>query len=184
MTDRTPLDLTSCDREPIHIPGSIQPFGYLLAVDAAGRVVYASANLPEILDREVSSILDHPLSELIGFELQSLPPQLAFGDRVFDISIRQSGAVVIVEFEPTGHVELDIVLESFRGITASETVREISEKAVSVVRHLCGFDRVMLYRFLPDGTGVVIAEDVRPDVDSYLGLHYPATDIPEQARAL
>ncbi len=52
------------------------------------------------------------------------------------------------------------------------------------MRALTGFDRVMVYRFDPDGSGEVIAESARSSLDPYLGLHYPASDIPKQARAL
>ncbi len=52
------------------------------------------------------------------------------------------------------------------------------------MRALTGFDRVMVYRFDPDGSGEVIAEAARAGLEPYLGLHYPASDIPQQARVL
>lgn len=47
-----------------------------------------------------------------------------------------------------------------------------------------GFDRIMIYKFDPDGNGEVIAESTRSSMESFLGLNYPAADIPQQARAL
>ncbi|MDB6015359.1 MAG: putative bacteriophytochrome [Gammaproteobacteria bacterium] len=52
------------------------------------------------------------------------------------------------------------------------------------MRVATGFDRAMVYRFLPDGSGVVAAEDATNGLESFLGLHYPASDIPKQAREL
>jgi light-regulated signal transduction histidine kinase (bacteriophytochrome) len=52
------------------------------------------------------------------------------------------------------------------------------------VRGLTGFDRVMVYRFDPDWNGEVVAEERRDDLEPFLGLHFPASDIPAQARAL
>lgn len=54
--------------------------------------------------------------------------------------------------------------------------------AAREMRALTNFDRVMIYRFDSDGSGEVIAEAARGGVEPYLGLHYPASDIPQQAR--
>jgi two-component system, chemotaxis family, sensor kinase Cph1 len=69
-------------------------------------------------------------------------------------------------------------------IQRTQNLAELSQQAVQIIRSTTGFDRVMLYRFDPDGSGHVIAEDKSADSESFLGLHYPATDIPKQAKEL
>jgi two-component system, chemotaxis family, sensor kinase Cph1 len=69
-------------------------------------------------------------------------------------------------------------------IQRTQDLAELSQQAVQIIRNTTGFDRVMLYRFDPDGSGHVIAEDKSADSESFLGLHYPATDIPKQAKEL
>jgi len=70
------------------------------------------------------------------------------------------------------------------GLQKATNFDELCTQLVTNVRHITGFDRVMIYRFSPSGSGEVIAEALRPDLGPYLGLHYPASDIPMQARQL
>lgn len=180
-------DLSACEKEPIHIPGSIQPYGYLFVVDGQGNICQASQNSSELLGGPLDELLGVSASVRLGFHADHPPTQATFGDRVFDVSVRLSGAVKIVELEPAGEMSVDpatAIRELTVNLPNAETIRELSVHVVRLVRTLCGFDRVMVYRFLPDDTGVVIAEEVAPDIPSYLGLHYPASDIPPQARAL
>lgn len=69
-------------------------------------------------------------------------------------------------------------------IQNTQTLAELSQQTVAIIRTLTGFDRVMMYRFDEDGSGHVIAENKREGIDSFLGLHYPASDIPKQAKEL
>src|SRR4029077_11509908 len=64
------------------------------------------------------------------------------------------------------------------------TVQELANVVVEGVKRVTGFDRVMFYRFDEVGDGSVDAEAVAPGLEPYLGLHYPASDIPQQARRL
>lgn len=63
-------------------------------------------------------------------------------------------------------------------------IQLLCDKVVECLRELTGFDRVMVYKFHEDEHGEVVAESKRPDLDPYLGLHYPATDIPQASRFL
>src|SRR4051812_27269059 len=64
-TPPAPVDITTCDREPIHIPGAIQPHGFLVALDAATWAVrYASENLGDYLRLEATAALGRPVEEL------------------------------------------------------------------------------------------------------------------------
>ena len=108
-------------------------------------------------------------------------------DQDFDVAIHQSGREVILEFEPSGGeptaplaVLRTMALRVERQATLAAVYREVSRQ----VRGLTGFDRVMVYRFDEDGAGEVVAESINQGFTSYLGLRYPASDIPVQARAL
>jgi two-component system, chemotaxis family, sensor kinase Cph1 len=69
-------------------------------------------------------------------------------------------------------------------IQNTQTLTELAQQTVATIRTLTGFDRVMLYRFEKDGSGNVIAEAKSDPIESFLGLHYPASDIPQQAKEL
>lgn len=203
MTDQT-VDLTSCDREPIHIPGRIQSFGFLLALRNDFTIVAHSANAAEFLKR--SALIGSPLRDVFSREtLTHIRERLMLAqgpDSVerlfavslrpdmppFDLAIHRSGNHLVVEGEPS---ETDSTLNSgevVRSMLArlrnTHNFDVFCQTAARQIRWLTGFDRVMVYRFAPDGAGEVIAEAAEPTLESFLGLHYPASDIPKQARIL
>jgi two-component system, chemotaxis family, sensor kinase Cph1 len=202
-------DLTTCDREPIHIPGSIQPHGVLLVVDRrdlyieqiAGDTQSLLGVPPEqAIAAPLSTILD---AEAVSFVLERLGSPSAFvapimrlgigscsGPRPLDLTLHAMDRTVIVELETARRTltssgdpiaQLKTLLSAVQ-LTAS--VGECCSAAAVAMRAATGFDRAMVYRFLPDGSGVVAAEDAAPGLESFLGLHYPASDIPKQAREL
>ncbi|MGN8094119.1 GAF domain-containing protein [Methylobacterium sp. 22177] len=200
-----PVDLTSCDREPIHVLGTVQPFGFLLAVSSDWILVRASANAQEWLGRPAEDLLGLPLDAIVDREaihllrghLQTLRGPDAvdrvFGVRlvpdkpVFDIALHVSGGAIIIEAEPSAPEHLsagNLVRNMVSRLQQTAEFEPLCREAARQMRALTGFDRVMVYRFAPDGSGEVIAEAVRSGLDRYLGLHYPASDIPKQARAL
>jgi chemotaxis family two-component system sensor kinase Cph1 len=200
-------DLTLCDREPIHIPGSIQPHGALLALDPGDlRVMQAGGDTKGLLGAVPEALLGAPvtrvltagqaaqLRRLIGSGRLMARPMHAFGmparagRPARDAVLHQSGAVLVLEIEPRSIREPDdalaLVHAMLRQVQTAATVQIFCEAIAAEVRAVCGFDRVMIYRFMPDGAGAVVAEARGDDIDSFLGLHYPASDIPKQARAL
>ena len=78
-------------------------------------------------------------------------------------------------------VQAQRVIQALR---LSRTSIGLCSIVVNEIRRITGFDRVMVYRFDEDGSGNIIAENRGPDVESFLGLKYPASDIPQQARRL
>ena len=200
-TADSPLDLTACDREPIHGPGAIQPHGLLLVAHGDGdHAVVAGAG--DLEQRLRADWLGQPLATLIGQEvgplLDSLPgglkavmPDTVVGrDERFTVSLHRSGAYLLVELEPVGVdpttaaatlAWLDAVVGSFERAVDKQT---LCSRAAAAYRTLTGFDRVMIYQFLDDGAGVVVAEDRAPHLATFLNHHFPASDIPQQARAL
>jgi two-component system, chemotaxis family, sensor kinase Cph1 len=200
-----PVDLTSCDREPIHVPGSIQPHGVLLCVREPDLVVTnVSANIAASLGRGAAAVVGAPLSDLLDAaslacvrsalaerrpaQRNPLPVVASNGARFDGIVHRHLGATILElertqtpDDEPAGHVTLRTALADLQ---LASTVLELSTSVVETVRRLTGFDRVMVYRFDEDGHGSVVAESKKDGCEPYLGLHYPASDIPAQARQL
>ena len=197
------LDPSFCEREPIHVPGAIQPHGAVIAALADGWLVtHASANLVDVLGRPAEAVLGRPLRDALGdavFQVlrdagsrdrtvlslvQALP---GTDGRALHLSAHRSGARICVDIEPVfpepGHrppmTIVHSVLDTFRQATSQ---KELCELAIRGLRSITGYDRVMVYRFGEGGHGEVIAEVHAPQLEPYLGNHYPTTDIPPQAR--
>ncbi|WP_105382293.1 HWE histidine kinase domain-containing protein [Neorhizobium alkalisoli] len=198
------VDLTNCDREPIHIPGSIQPHGCLLACDAAGAVIVQhSENVPEMLSvprdlngRRLEDIIGgeaaHALRNALATCDDPARPALRHGLRLasggsFDVSIHQLNSKVILEFEPAS-TDSDQPLEVARMLISRvrnmTSLDRLIENGARLMYAMLGYDRVMIYRFEEDGAGKVISEYKRRDLESFKGQYFPAGDIPKQARAL
>jgi light-regulated signal transduction histidine kinase (bacteriophytochrome)/CheY-like chemotaxis protein len=198
------VDLLNCDREPIHLLGAVQRFGFLLSVARDWSVVRASENVQDFLGISADKIVGRPLDAFIDDEqVHDIRSRLQisvgtgiverlFGKRLrgdgppFDIAVHQSGREFVLEFEPSCG-EAGASLASLRAMiarverAAPQTMFwEVSRQ----IRALTGYDRVMVYRFDEDGAGEVVAEAAGGGFTSFLGLHYPASDIPSQARAL
>ena len=199
------VDLTNCDREPIQIPGLIQPFGFLVAFTADWMVSRVSANIAHFIGMEPAAMLGKPVAAIFCEQaihaMRNRLTMLRGADAVerifglelikgrgrFDLGVHFCGDGVIVEAEPaTGDdVEASTLVRSMISrLGQTDALKTFYREGARQVRALTGFDRVMVYRFDGEGAGEVIAEALRPGVDSFLGLNYPASDIPQQARAL
>ena len=200
-------DLTNCDREPIHILGRVQSYGCLIAVSSDWMITFASENCTDVLGLDPVSIVGTRFVNVFPGEtvhhlrtkMQVLSYQTGAArlfsyraledDRLFDISISQSDQNIIFEFEPrdapherdTGGATVRALIGRVKRHTAIE---DVFREAVRAIKMLSGFDRVMAYKFNDDDSGTVIAEAAEPDQEPFLGLRYPASDIPKQARAL
>ena len=212
-TDRaSDAALATCHREPIHIPSSIQPHGVLLALGLPDlRVVQASANVAAWLNQDPDSILNQPVETALGAEIAArLRAALSDGSiernpvtitgagvetggvaRLFEVIAHLAGAVIIVELEPTPADEAtlsrrlySLVRSLLARIEAEPNVVTVCQVAAVEIRRITGVDRVLIYQFDTNWDGRVVAEDRNDVLPSYLGLKFPATDIPEQARAL
>ncbi|TGE09500.1 ATP-binding protein [Hymenobacter fodinae] len=202
-----PITLTNCDREPIHIPGSVQPYGFLLCLDpATKRVVHVSENTQALIGISAPDLLGSSLDQFLNpatlAELTALWPTLTesaklLGTRLeqvegqpfYKLIVHRYDQLLWLEFEPvaeTGTSVLDLPsLNIALGQMLSATsVLEFCQHAANQIRDITGFDRVVVYRFAEDASGEVVAEAKREDLEPFLGLHYPATDIPQQARAM
>ena len=192
------VDLTACDREPIHIPGSIQPHGLLIVADAATMAVVAGAG--DIETRLAAEWLGRPIATLIGQAIDTAAldtgASTVVGDDIqgvaerFSVALHRVGALIVAELEPIATEPMSAaaviaMLDDMAGIfERAADLQTLCARAATTFRTITGYDRVMVYRFLDEGAGRVVAEDHAPDLGSFLHHHFPATDIPVQARAL
>jgi light-regulated signal transduction histidine kinase (bacteriophytochrome)/CheY-like chemotaxis protein len=205
LMNRSTVDLTNCDREPIHLLGAIQPIGFLLALTLDWIVARTSTNVAEFLDNTDGGLIGRPLNEIfLGETIHSLRNRLAtlrgpndvdkiFDTKLtergsfFDIAIHKSGGQIIIEAQPSTDRHGDttsIVRSMISRLEIMEDPESFYREGARQVRALTGFDRVMVYRFAEDGSGEVVAETCKPGIGSFKGLRYPASDIPVQAREL
>ncbi len=196
------MDLTECDREPIHIPGAIQGHGVLIiVVEPELTIANVSVNVRDFFGVEPLATIGRPLARLIGPGAESTvaaglrrgtlsafnPIRVVVGERAFDAILHRNGPTTIVELEPNEAPAAkndELLRPVLTRLQAATRLSELLAIAVEEIRTLTGFDRVMAYRFLEDGHGEVVQEARAQDLDPYLGQHYPATDIPIQARRL
>lgn len=204
------VDLDNCSREPIHIPGAIQPHGVFMALDpSSGVILQISENCERHLQRAPSEILGASIEALMPGEVYGLLRKALRSDDLrktnpidltflvhdhqlhFDGILHHSEGLVILELEPKTQQQLidfpsyyHNVRESILSLQNTRTIDEACATVVAQVRRLCGFDRVDLYKFDAEWNGNVIAESRAPTMDSYLHQRFPASDIPEQARRL
>jgi light-regulated signal transduction histidine kinase (bacteriophytochrome) len=193
-----------CDKEPIHQLGRVQSFGFFVSVDSQGVITHISSNAKLSCSLNANALLGTSLWELIGREAShslrgalhqstiinkpcriyslSLPTI----NTLFDVSVHQNGMNAIFEFEESNHTQVqdNILAAMMNQITGPKDLQDLFDVLVTGIKVITGFDRVMVYQFLDDGSGEVIAEMKESDMSSFLGLRYPASDIPKQARAL
>ncbi|GAB3761966.1 light-regulated signal transduction histidine kinase (bacteriophytochrome) [Nocardioides ginsengisegetis] len=205
-----PADLTNCEDEPIHIPGAIQPHGMLLAVDPPTMLVaVASANCEELVGVAAEEAVGGTLASLVGEAVEdavrrrldeatfrepliiSLPETLpgSLAGREVDVTLHRSATRLVIEIETVGRPRsVLLTYQSARSamarLSAEKSTVGLAAQLAREVAALTDFDRVMVYRFDRQWNGEVIAEERRADLNPFLGLHYPATDIPAQARRL
>ena len=206
-------NLTNCEREPIHLAGAVQPHGALLLLAEGGlRVLQASANTPAVLGVAPAELLGQPLTRLggdvasrvteglPGLGRDPLPLSVRVGQGSAPTGLdatlhRPPGGGLVLELEPRdgpAHVHTPLegdngaatLADAVRRITGSASIQTLADTLVKLVSELTGYDRIMVYRFDADDHGQVIAECCDPKLLPLLGHHYPASDIPAQARAL
>lgn len=199
--------LEVCAQEPIHIPGSIQPHGLLIAFDPVSSVIqHVSENSETFLLAPPEEILGRTIGDVFGPERSTVllnattkPPLeplessvIELNGKLHDVVANRAGAKTILEFEPQP-VDKEYSSDKFYyeqlrsfavGVREAKSVNELYDLIVREIFKLTGIDRVKLYKFDAEWNGEVVAEAKTDYMPSYLGLHFPASDIPEQARRL
>jgi chemotaxis family two-component system sensor kinase Cph1 len=205
IVNRDIVNLDNCEQEPIHIPGSIQPHGFLLGLKEKNFIIdYCSANCAEYLGIQHTEVLGRDFKDLFGPEaetalvtyinegrmLSSSLLRLNLQDKDYLCTLHNSNAIFVLEAEPIDAAEknasqvYDQTSQFLNYMSDTHTLRELCNLVANGTRELTGYDRVMIYRFDEDYNGEVFAESRRDDLEPFLGLHYPHTDIPVQARQL
>ena len=206
------VDSTNCDKEPIHILGKIQGHGFLIGVNNKDHHInyisentavyinddplkYLGKHIDEIdVQMNISNYEDKlKLSQIIvlglgrGFETIN-PFYLELGGKQFNLIIKNSANIYLLEFEPCNNKEeFDVqktIGRSISEILAQSGLHNMLNIAAREIKKIIQYDRVMIYQFGEDGHGEVVAEEKNSDLKPFLGMHYPASDIPKQAREL
>jgi len=205
IVNRNIVNLTNCEREPIHIPGSIQPHGFLIGVDAdtkkinfcsGNSEIYCGLSYDFLLGKSFGEAFGESNRQLLADHVENtkldsaLPQQLLLNGKVFLFSIHKSNNTFILEAEPENiqnNINENVYSQSVKFVSymnSTSTLKELCGLVAKGTREITGYDRVMVYRFDKEYNGEVFAESCREDIEPFLGLHYPHTDIPPQAREL
>ncbi|MEC7816440.1 MAG: ATP-binding protein [Pseudomonadota bacterium] len=196
------FDFQRCEDEPIRTPGAIQSHGAVVLLDAESYAVTGySDNAADMITRATGlpvgnwSSDSEPLSSLVLPIKEAIRNGAAWplrqthfrGTRLWQTTVSKRGRRLILELE-TGRRQVDTTVGDLAQLIAqvksARSINELVQTASVAVRSITGFDRVMVYKFAEDWHGEVIAESLASDMPGYLGLHFPASDIPAQARAL
>ena len=194
-------DLSNCEREQIHLAGSIQPHGVLLRLDEPSLIiVQISANAPEIL--AAGDLVGQPLAALQGDIEDKIRPYLDEPLDALPVAVRchvgedhravdgllhrPSSGGLIIELERAGPmVDLSNDVEvALKKLVSAPSLRRLADDTAATLKALTGYDRVMVYRFDEEGHGEVYAEMRESHLEAFLGNRYPASDIPQMARRL
>jgi PAS domain S-box-containing protein len=203
-------DLTNCERELIHLAGSIQPYGCLLVVSPGLQIIQYSENVERHLGIHGAMLVNRALG-VLGGDLADVVHEAASDDlterprhvkcwtdtggrrREHDGSVhRLKTGEIVIELEPVAPdapVESvdelrDHLADAVQRFSGMLTIAALSDAVAQHFRNLTGYNRVMVYKFDPDGHGEIIAEAREQTLDPLLGHRYPATDIPQRARDL
>jgi two-component system, chemotaxis family, sensor kinase Cph1 len=190
--------IEQCEQEQLHLSGAIQPHGALVVSSLEGLVSHVSANIIDWLgaDAHIGHWLGQPLPAFLQEVLTSAPP-LNQGERYigqgntehqeFDVVLSHNGEQLLFELYPVDpHADPMPMMGDLAPVPDDQlALQEQCQQLMDALLAMSGFDRVLYYRFMPEGDGEVSAEARQPNVEgSYLGLRFPASDIPQVARKL
>ena len=199
--------LEGCASEPVHIPGTIQPIGVLIACEKTeGLLRFASENAEELFGQPLSSLWSTPVRDLLGAEIWHAAQNFdSLGDQAVkrsfagiwstaeaehSVYITDSGDFITFEIEDASerpHMHADMVREQtflVGQIQQCSSQQKLFDLTTRLLRHVTGFDRVMIYKFDAHWNGQILAESRLRSMEPFMGLCFPHWDIPVQARSL
>jgi chemotaxis family two-component system sensor kinase Cph1 len=210
--DSQDINLTTLKQPSIHILTNIQPHGVLLVLQEPDlTVLQASSNTLQAFGVAVADVIGKPLDEILdAYQVDRFRESLSTNNLDFvnptKVWVRRKGddylvldaifhrsanGFLVLELEPALTQEsipflsfYHLAKASIGQLEATADLRDFCQIIVHEVRKVTGFDRVMLYKFDDDGHGEVVAEEKLDDMEPYLGLHYPESDIPKPARKM
>lgn len=204
IVNRDIVNLTNCDHEPIHIPGKIQPHGFLLGITLQWKIDFCTENVSVYFDIPHTQMLGQDFAAIFGANAQdeiltytngdefrdAFPLEIELLGKLFQINIHKSNGVYILEAELL-FADREKLADAYKQtiqfvsqMNKTKSLKDLCALVAQGTREITGYDRVMIYRFDEQYNGEVFAEDCREDLEPFLGLHYPHTDIPAQAREL
>ena len=199
------MNFIECHEEPIHIPGSIQSFGYLIGIDADSRTItFFSRNISDIFNIGSSDelfgrkITDFPESfqSIIDSEIytsldrftrrknETYFDKIFINEKEYHFSVFKSESHIFLEFEEVLINPNKRISNKYDNFYIIDNEKELWNHLLETLAKVVNYDRMMVYKFMMDGSGKVIAEKKNEEMESFLGLHYPESDIPKQARDL
>jgi chemotaxis family two-component system sensor kinase Cph1 len=210
MEQKKNFDSEFCGSLPLHLINQIQPYGLLLVVKRSDfSIIQVSENIETLIGLLPKEVVNKPLAQLVtGAQFEKLaekfsrdidgkiPLRFTFKTTAKQVDflalVQAKDDYLLIELEQSapeanGYLFTDIYQEikfAMAEINAAETVVDISNRAIAELKRLSGFDKIMVYKFDEDWNGEVIAESTDEHFESYLGLRFPASDIPKQARML
>ena len=201
------VSITNCDTEPVQTPGCVQAHGAMLVLRPTDlTILQASENTDRLLGHAAQWLLNKPVRDVVGADGEAslrafLTNEPTDRNPIYvftlpaardvpplDVTAHTIDGVMVVEFEATGRTGVGepdyyaLVKKTVARLQTARTLREFCDLAADEFRTLTGLDRVMVYKFHADDHGEVFSESKRPDLDPWLGLHYPSEDIPKPAR--
>jgi chemotaxis family two-component system sensor kinase Cph1 len=193
----------NCKTAELHLTSQVQSFGALIAIDKrTKRICGCSANSYEFTGMRPDALLDQTWTRVFRaeevtslFKPADAPDQHLLhiqrgelNNQTLLIANHSINNITLVEMEafdeaqPQYHfAERAAYWNALAATVSSEEAARLLMETIAGVTH---FDRVMLYKFLPDWHGKVIAECLAPGIPGFVGLHFPASDIPATARRL
>lgn len=199
------MNFIECHEEPIHIPGYLQSFGYLIGIDAESHSItffsrnitdlFKIGNAEQLFDRQLTDfseifrpVMDSDLylslSSFTKRENETHFDKVFVDGKEYHFSVFRSGKCIFLEFEAVQENPNKRISNKYDNFYVIDNEHDIWEQLLSTLSKIVNYDRMMVYKFMMDGSGKVIAERRSDHMDSYLGLHYPESDIPRQAREL
>lgn len=206
--------MVDCAREPIHIPGGIQPHGFLFCVTDDGIVMQASENVALLAQKPLDEVLGKPLSSVLGdaaapaisalasLDTEGVPLYVGSIDDPRGAVQRETRlsplAIVVHRYQRIAFVELEpargtadvfssmypLVRTFINRLQEVQSVADLAALAAQEVQRITGYGRTLVYDFDDEGNGHVIAEALDEGYQSYMDQRFPGSDIPPQARAL
>ncbi|MDQ1855202.1 MULTISPECIES: ATP-binding protein [unclassified Chryseobacterium] len=199
------MNFIECHEEPIHIPGSIQSFGYLIGIDAESHTItFFSRNIAdlfkiespeELFDRNITDFPEN-FQNIISSEIytslerftrrknETYFDKIFINEKEYHFSVFKSGAYIFLEFEEVLINPDKRISNKYDNFYIIDNEKELWNHLLETLSKVVNYDRMMVYKFMMDGSGKVIAEKKNENMESFLGLHYPESDIPKQARDL
>lgn len=196
------VDIKNCDKEPIHIIGKSQAHGVILACHKESlKITQAGKNTDEYFNVAVDDLLGKPLNSLLGPEVEAklksfvegslhfVPEEVTINGRTFILLAHISDENLILDFELLGAYHDPYLFQRqltkiLNNLKSQDTIPSLCKEAAVLTKNFFKYDRVMVYKFDEEWNGEVVAEEKEEHLESWLGLHYPASDIPSQSRSL